>query len=122
MMQFCTEGAGCEFGSNLPGNIVMEGFMTVPVNVVMKLNCRYPDLVRATVHHASFQHSFVLSLRQLSDGRQASMSSCESTVRPEANGKVSVRSNSWHWQIPVQFDRAHLDEFLNSVRDFLKHA
>lgn len=122
MRQFCAEGMGSEFGSNMPGNIVMEGFMNVLVNVVMKVNCQYPDLVHATVHHASFKHSFVLSLRQLSDGRHASMSSCESTVRPEQNGKVSVRSNSWHWQIPVQFERAHIDEFLNAVRNFLKHA
>lgn len=121
-MQFCGNGAGCEFGSSIAGNIVMEGFMTVPVNVVFKINCQYPDLLRATVHHTSFQHSFALSLRQLSDGRHASMSSCESTVRPEANGKVSVRSNSWHWQIPVQFERALLDEFLNAVQNFLKHA
>jgi hypothetical protein len=122
MKQFCTAEAGCEFGSSVRGHIVMEGFMTVPVNVALKLNCQYPDLLRASVHHASFQHSFVLSLRQLSDGRHASMSSCESTVRPEANGKVSVRSNSWHWQIPVQFDRGILDEFLTSVQNFLQHA
>lgn len=121
MRQFSSKDSGSEFGVNMPARIVMEGFMTVPVNVTMKVNCQYPDLLAITVTHSSFTHRFSSSLRQLSDGRNAPMLSCNSSIRPVANS-VSIQAHSWHWQIPIQIERIYIDDFLNAARNFLKHA
>ncbi len=99
MRQFSSKDAGSEFSVNMPARIVMEGFMTVPVNVTMKVNCQYPDLLAVIVTHSSFKHQFSSSLRQLADGRHAPMLSCSATIRPEANNNVSIQAHSWHWQI-----------------------
>lgn len=122
MRQFDNEKNGTEFAITVPGKIIMEGFMNANVCVKLGVNTQYRDLLQVTVTHPKFKHKFTLAVSQLSDGRDSDALTECGWIRPAESNRVSIQPFTWHWQIPVEVARHHIDEFLSAAEHFCRIA